>query len=296
MKKGVSIAASPFSLKLFAWWAKLPLPVVHFFGAAGGVLAWALSARIRGRMRENLDSADLPGGMGFALANAVELGKGVAEAPVIWLRPLEQVVALLLECRGWELVEAARARGQGIVFLTPHLGCFEITSLYYGQHGPITVLYRPPKLSLIQPLIEAGRARGGVSLAPADVSGVRQLLKALKRGEAVGILPDQVPGKGEGIRVPFFGRPAYTMTLAARLIRGTGAIPILAFGERLPWGRGYRLHLRPLVEPIPDDARGGAEVLNRAVEGLVRQKPDQYLWSYNRYKIPAGEVLEDSRD
>ena len=137
-----------------------------------------------------------------------------------------------------------------------------------------------------EPLLRAGRARGNVRVATADRKGVFALLRALRNGEAVGILPDQVPSRGEGEWAEFFGRPAYTMALASRLVDATGATAILAFCERLPDAAGYRIHLETLPDREPGES--SARRLNRALEKLIRKKPEQYLWSYNRYKVPPG--------
>jgi KDO2-lipid IV(A) lauroyltransferase len=219
-------------------------------------------------------------------AAIAEAGKALLELPKIWLRPQDEVVARVVKVSGWELVEEAWRAGHGILFLTPHLGCFEITAQYYAVRKPMTVLYRRPKQDWLAPLIEEGRG-ANLKLAPADLSGVRRLLKALKSGEAVGMLPDQVPGKGEGVWLPFFGRPAYTMTLAARLAE-TGATVLLAYGERLHYGAGYHLKLFALSAPLEGDLMQRAAQLNRELEALIRQCPEQYLWGYNRYKVPAG--------
>ena len=150
----------------------------------------------------------------------------------------------------------------------------------------MTVLYRRPKQDWLAPLIETGRG-ANLTLAPADMSGVRLLLKALKSGEAAGMLPDQVPGKGEGVWVPFFGRPAFTMTLAARLA-DTGATVLLAFAERLHYGAGFHLKFLPLSAPLEGDLAQRTAQINREIEGLIRSCPQQYLWGYNRYKEPRG--------
>lgn len=276
--------------------AYLPLWLLHFLGAAAGWATYLGSRRYAARMRENLTASGVcaPGRCGGLLRRVVaEAGKSVLELPAIWLRPERQALQLLKQCHGWEHVEAALARGKGLIFLTPHMGCFEITSLYYAARHPITVLYRPPRLHWLQPLMEAGRKRGQVTLAPTDVGGVRALFRALRRGEAIGILPDQVPGQGEGVWVDFLGRPAYTMTLAPRLARSTGAAIVFAYAERLPHGAGYELWLEALSEDLPEDPAAAAEVINRAVEGLIRKKPEQYLWSYNRYKVPKGAMSNE---
>jgi KDO2-lipid IV(A) lauroyltransferase len=212
--------------------------------------------------------------------NIAETGKAFLETFPLWLRNHASVLALVKSCTGWQYVETALVAGKGIIFLTPHLGCFEITSLYYGAQHPMAVLYRPPRQRWLLPLIEAGRQRGKITLAPANSAGVKQLLQALKRGEAIGILPDQAPFEGEGEWAPFFGRPAYTMTLVSKLAQKTGAQVLMAFGERLPSGKGYHIHIQPI------DAGGinTPAMLNAEIERTIQQCPAQYLWSYDRYK------------
>jgi KDO2-lipid IV(A) lauroyltransferase len=273
---------SPFPL-VFKALARLPLPLLHNLGALAGWLAWLLSATYRRNFLRHIEQAGMTEARSEAIAEA---GKSLLELPKIWLRPQEEVVERVVRVSGWELVEDAWAAGRGILFLTPHLGCFEITAQYYAARKPMTVLYRRPKQDWLAPLIEVGRG-ANLKLAPADLSGVRRLLKALKSGEAVGMLPDQVPGNGEGAWLPFFGRPAYTMTLAARLAE-TGATVLLAYGERLHYGAGYHLKLFPLSAPLEGDLMQRAAQLNRELETLIRQCPGQYLWGYNRYKVPAG--------
>jgi KDO2-lipid IV(A) lauroyltransferase len=272
--------------------AKLPLRWLHRLGALLGWLIYFASPRYAARLRENLEKSGVctdPADCRRLLHRAVaETGKSGTELLAVWLRPEQEALQLMRKRHGWEHVEAALARGKGIIFLTPHLGCFEITSLYYAARHPITVLYRPPKLRWLQPLLEIGRRRGQVTLAPTDMSGVKALLKALKRGEAVGILPDQTPSNGEGVWAEFFGRPAYTMTLAARLARSTGAAVILAYAERLPCGEGFDLWLEPLPAGLPEQPDAAARFINAAIENLIRKQPAQYLWSYNRYKTPRG--------
>lgn len=269
--------------------AVLPLSVLHRVGALCGWLVYLASPRYRRCLSANLRAA------GYAqtalLHQAIaEAGKGLLELPAIWLRPHATVAGWVTRVSGWELVEAALARRRGIVFLTPHLGCFEITAQYYAWRAsadtPLTALYRPPKNKAVEPLMLAGRDRPNLRLASADLRGVRVLLRALGRGEAIGILPDQAPGVGEGVWADFFGRPAYTMTLAGRLAATSEAQVILAYAERLPGGEGYHLHLAPMPAPLADELP--ARALNRALEGLIRQCPAQYAWGYNRYKVPAG--------
>jgi len=137
--------------------------------------------------------------------------------------------------------------------------------------------------------MEASRARPGLETAPTTLAGVRQMIKALRAGRSVGLLPDQVPPEGMGQWVPFFGKPAYTMTLAARLTLQTGAKLVLIWGERLPWGLGYRVHASALQENLASDVDGLVLQINRAMERLILTRPEQYLWGYARYKQPRQE-------
>ncbi|MFA7282234.1 MAG: lysophospholipid acyltransferase family protein [Sterolibacterium sp.] len=271
----------------------LPLHLLHNLGALLGWIIYFCSPTYRRHMQENLALADvLP--VQVRQTAIAEAGKSILELPKIWLRPQAEVVGRVVRVTGWDLVESAwREKDGAILFLTPHLGCFEITAQYYASHRPISVLYRPPKQEFLKPLITVGRG-ANLKLAAADLGGVRTLMKALKRGEAIGMLPDQVPGNGEGIWVPFFGQPAYTMTLAARLAE-TGATVLLAYAERLLYGAGYHLKLRSLASPLTGTLGERAAQLNRELEGLIRECPGQYLWGYNRYKVPAGATIPRSQ-
>lgn len=264
---------------------RLPLAWLHAAGAVVGWVVYLSSPRYAARMRENLAASGLyadPARLRRARhACITETGKGALEVAKIWFGDLDRVLSLV-ECRSWPVVEAAQREGRGILFLTPHLGCFEVSAIYTAQRVPLTALYRPPRQRWLEPLMVAGRHRGEARVSPANLRGVRALYKALQRGEAVGLLPDQAPQVGEGVWAQFFGRPAYTMTLVRRLQKQTGAAVVLAFAERRPRGRGYLLHFERFEGEMDERA------LNRAVEMLIAQCPTQYLWSYNRYKVPAG--------
>ena len=275
-------------IAFFRLLSRLPLAWLHILGAALGWLVWMSSPTYRRHMRENMVLAlGEAGARRIRNAAIAHAGRQFIELPKIWLRPLEEVAARVVRISGWAHVEAAVRAGKGIVYLTPHLGCFEITAQYLSTQAPITVLYRPPKRAWMQTLIETGRQRAQLHIAAADLAGVRTLLKALKKGEAVGLLPDQAPKKGEGRWLDYFGKPAYTMTLAARLTE-SGAAVIMVWAERLPGGAGYHFHLQAPTQPISGDIVERAQRINHEIEGLIRQCPQQYLWGYNRYKHPAG--------
>jgi KDO2-lipid IV(A) lauroyltransferase len=263
--------------------ARLPLAVLHAAGTLLGWLIYGASPTYRRHLRENLALSGYRAA-GVRRAAIAEAGRMLAELPAIWFRSHAEVATLVRRIEG-DVDILAQPRGAR-VFLAPHMGCFEVTSLYAATRIPITVLYRPPKLGALEPLMRAGRERGAVRLVPADRSGVRELLAALHRGEAVGLLPDQVPGVGDGEWVEFFGKPAYTMTLAGRLAARPEVACCLAYARRLPRGTGYALVLRRLPPALAGES--DARRVNRALEALVCECPEQYLWGYNRYKTPKG--------
>jgi Kdo2-lipid IVA lauroyltransferase/acyltransferase len=270
-------------LKLFfKCFAILSFPTLHKLGAALGWLIYFCTPKSAKMMKDNIKNSRLARDDAhfkqILNENIAETGKSIFETFAIWQKKEPELLASIKQVHHWNLVEDALKTGRGIIFLTPHLGCFEITSIYYGSKHPITVLYRAPKMKWLMPLMQVGRTRTGVTLAEANAGGVRKLMQALKRGEAIGILPDQIPAAGEGEWADFFGLPAYTMTLASKLAEKTGATVIMGYGERLKNGEGYEIHLQK-VASIATPA-----LLNKAIEVQIAQNPTQYLWRYNRHK------------
>jgi len=267
---------------------RLPLRLIHALGAPLGWVVYLADRRYARRLRENLQASGIasdPAAYRCLLRRAIAAsGKGFLEVFAVWFRPDADVRKLVHGVQGWEYVAAARAAGKGVIILTPHLGCFEIAGWYCGAQFPFTTLYRPPKLAWLEPPMHAGRARGRVTLATTDYAGVKKLLAALKRGEAIGALPDQVPSLGEGAWADFFGRPAYTLTLIARLQQKTGAAVLFLYAQRLAAGQGYAIHCLPPLPTLGENPEQAARQINAAVEEIVRACPEQYLWSYNRYK------------
>lgn len=275
-----------FWFRFFSHW---PLWALHAIGQAVGWLAWLFSPTYRQRFSANAKTA----GLQFSQVRGAigQAGSMSTELPRLWMGKSPAVVWTegSLAC-----VESAYAAGHGVLFLTPHLGCFEVTAqaltaTFSAKFGPLTVLYRPSRKEGLGQVMEATRARPGLDTAPTTLAGVRQMIKALRAGRAVGLLPDQVPPEGMGQWTPFFGKPAYTMTLAARLALQTGAKLMVIWGERLPWGQGYRIHASELNTPEKADVDLLVLQINQAMERLILTRPDQYLWGYARYKQPRQE-------
>lgn len=260
--------------------ARLPLRWLQALGGSMGRMVLWLSADFRGKSRANLRQAGLSDDALMQRA-ARHSGQAVAETALLWFGDPARVQGLIrVEHEG--LLVDALARGRGVILLTAHVGSFEAAALASSRFAPITVLYKPPRLGPVRALVETGRQAPGVYPVPTNATGVRGLLRALKRGEAIGVLPDQVPSEGDGEWAPFFGRAAYTMTLPARLAALTSATVLMAHGERLPDAAGWVVRYEALAE-APSPA-----AINRAMEATIRRMPEQYFWGYNRYKVPAG--------
>jgi KDO2-lipid IV(A) lauroyltransferase len=275
---------------LFRALSLLPLPLLHALGAALGWLVYIVSPSYRRRLRANLEQAGYAHVRRQAIA---ESGKAIVELAFVWCARPERV-ARHASVENWDYVQARLDAGRGIVFLTPHLGCFEMTAQQIALHTALTVMYRPPKKSALKPLVEGARARHNLHLAPATLAGVRILAKTLKSGQPIGLLPDQVPQEGEGVWAPFFGRNAYTMTLPAKLAQLGKADVILVYAERRARGRGYIVRFVPFAGSLAGTPAEQAAAVNRAMEQLIERCPAQYFWSYNRYKQPQGVAAPES--
>jgi len=271
-------------VRLFQLLSHLPLHWLHRLGVALGWLVYLLTPSYRLRLQENLHRGGYSALRGAAIAEA---GKSLLELAFVWCAPPQRVLRTV-QIDDWAVAQTALDSGRGVIFLTPHLGCFEIIAQVIAARVPLTALYRAPRKSALKTLIEGARSRANLILAPADLGGVRALLRALKSGAAIGLLPDQVPQNGEGVWADFFGTPAYTMTLPAKLQRMTGAIVILSYAQRLPGGKGFVVRFVPCPPLEGESPQQQARVLNGAMEKLIGCCPAQYFWSYNRFKTPAG--------
>lgn len=269
---------------LFRLLSLLPLPLLHAIGVATGWLVYLTVPAYRRRLKENITRAGFAAHLPAAIGEA---GKNILELPFIWCAaPHRLLNKVTLE--NWNMVQAVMDTHRGMIFLTPHLGCFEMLAQEAGTRMQLAVLYRPPRKAVLKPLIEQARARNRLTLAPATLSGIRTLLKILKNKGSIGLLPDQVPQTGEGVWADFFGKPAYTMTLPLKMQQMTGAPIVLAYAERLPRGRGYISRFRLFDPADATTPEQQARAINAAMEQLIAQCPAQYFWSYNRYKQPAG--------
>jgi len=282
-----------------AWlWRRLarwPLARLWRFARVAGTLVYRLSARERDITRRNLADvypADSTAerqtltrqSLRHSAATMLELGHA-------WMAPPERVNAGILAVHGRDKLDDARRDGRGVIVLAPHFGNWEVLNFWLSSHFPFTAMYEPPKMAGLDPVIRHGRERQGAALVPTNARGVAALLKALKRHEAIGILPDQEPSWGSGVFAPFFNRDAYTATLLPKLVARTQARVVTGVALRVP-GRGFEIHFLDADERVysADDVTSATGV-NACVEAAIALDPAQYQWEYKRYR----KVLEEQQ-
>lgn len=283
-----------FVTVLFNSLASLPLTVLQIFGYGLGWLVWIVPGRYKRRAAENLAIAMPEASPSTLRESIIHVGQLFLEMPYWHVRQDKDELLRQVQCDGWEAFQEALSHGKGLILLGPHAGNFESLGAIYTSRFPATVLFRPPRVQWLQDWIIRTRTRKNLTMAPANQSGVRTLFKALKRGQTIGILPDQVPVIGEGVWAPFFGQQAYTTTLVQRLQSLTGAPIFVMAAQRNGIGKGYVVRYQAIKEPLSDDVEIAAAQLNQAMEDMIRLMPMQYLWGYNRYRQPR--VRSSSHD
>ncbi len=274
----------------------MPLSLAHFIGAGLGWIMIMFPNRSREVAKTNiglcfpeLDAAEQKQLLNNSL---IEMGKTLMETGKIWLGSTENLERLIVEIKGEQFIRAGLDKGKGVVVIAPHIGSWEAVGLFCSARYPMTSLYKPPKIVALDAIVRGSRERTGASLVPTDVQGVKALYKALANNHVTGILPDQDPREGKRNFASFFGIQANTMVLLSRLIRKTGATPVLVFAERLPAGKGFCMHFEAVPDEIADrDLDISIQALNQLVEQLIRRYPTQYQWAYKRFnRRPEGEA------
>ena len=196
---------------------------------------------------------------------------------------------------GAELLHRAWEHGRGVLLLTPHLGCWEILGAYLGGAYPVSALYDRPNFAPLEAHILSARQRFGATMHPIGGSGLRRIMRAMREGHLVVLLPDQVPDYQSGGEVaPFFGQDAYTMALAHRLLQRDRPKVLIASALRCIEDNQIHYQLK-LSEPdaniFDDDPAVHAAALNASMEKAISARPEQYQWSYKRFKrLKKGEA------
>lgn len=277
--------------------AILPLPLVHGFGYFIGYLFIIIPNKNKNVAKKNIElcfpELNTEAKKKLLNKNLIETGKTLAEMGLIWLGKSERVLNLITSVEGEEHLKAAFEKNKGVLLAMPHIGSWELVNLYAAKHYPVTSLYKPAHLDSIDGIIKQSRERTGANLVPTDTKGVRAVSKALKNGELIVILPDQQPylHMKNGVFSNFFNTPAYSMTLMPKLASKMDSEIIYAYAKRLAHGKGFKLIFsNASVNENKNDIQHSVDIMNKDIEKVVRECPEQYQWTYKRFKSrPEGE-------
>jgi len=292
-------------LILFKLLAKIPLGLMQALGMVLGLLVWLVSPKYRKEFGRNADLAKLD--FGSRVGALMNTGAMVAELPWVWCRPSTDDLLTRVVWSGESCIQEALRKGQGVIILSPHMGCWEIgaqilAARFGEQFGDLVAMYRPPRKKFLTPLFEHARNRPHLRTVPTSATGIREILRTLKHGGMTALLPDQVPPMGQGVWLKFLGQEAYTMTLAMKLAHQTKSLVVMGWCERLPRGQ-FKGHFAPLndsqiaqetvslEDPVLKskahfDIELACQAMNDAIEHMVKKHSSQYLWAYARFKQP----------
>ena len=266
----------------------LPLSLLQRLGILLGWIGWLMPGTYKRRAARNIAFAYPEASASLQRQSMQQLICMFLELPYLWAPRNASRLSSLISCDEWPLIDRTLAEGKGLILISPHIGCFEMLGPFYSQRHPATVIFKEPRMQWLSTLINRIRLSPQLTLVPANQKGVKGLLRTLMRGQTIGFLPDQVPAEGDGVYAPFFGQPAYTITLVQRM-QAVRQTPIFTVGlERLDRARGYHFHVVPMAAPLSEDPTTAATEMNAALEDMIRRMPAQYLWGYNRYKKPRS--------
>jgi Kdo2-lipid IVA lauroyltransferase/acyltransferase len=276
----------------------LPRPIARFAGIA---LAWSvylLHGRLRRVGMRNLELA-LPEKTKserrkILRGTFTSLGRQLAEV-CLFPRYTRENMGQVIVYDGFENYERAHSRGQGVLYLTAHLGAWELSAFAHSLQGyPLKIVMRGLDNPYLDALVRGYRTMHGNSVLDKD-NFVRGLLAAMKAGETVGILMDTNMTPPQGIFVNFFNRPACTASGLARIALRTDAAVVPGFSIWDPVLRKYRLRFDPALKLIrtqdeESDVVSNTALFTKTIEGYIRRYPDQWLWVHRRWKTrPPGE-------
>ena len=307
--------------------ARLPDPLRRGFTRAAGFVYVATASRATRTIVTNVEHVSeglqaagvkIVSPAQFARENLRFTAGLLAETAICWRGPENAWRDLIHQVHGDEAIEVlTRARKRsgakvstggeqdrvpGVLLLSPHMGNWEVLNMYLGAEFGLTVLYDPPKITALDPVIRRARERTKSTVLPIGPAGLRGLLQRLRAGAVVGLLPDQVPDLESGVLAEFFGKQALTINLVHRLasrnqprvflvtaLRNSTDSQTLnaTTGEK----RGYDIYFDELTQELSDVSEAeSARAMNAAIERRVSQAPEQYQWSYKRFRRVAVGV------
>jgi len=270
--------------KFFFLFSIMPLPVNHLFGYLIGLFTYLLRTETKKVITKNIQlcfpNLSEKQRKSLIYKAHIENGKNLTESSKIWLENLNQNKKLVKSISGINNVNSKKP----VIFMLPHYGCWELTARILSIGRSVTFMYKKLKSKEKEIYLLSKRQIGTLSMASADKAGIKKIQNAIKSGEMIGILPDQFSGEDSGKKINFFGKKAFTMTLLVKLAKKNNAKVVMAWTERLSYGRGYKLFLKPVNISSSDDELKNLTKMNQEIENMVKLKPEQYLWSYKRFK------------
>jgi len=218
-----------------------------------------------------------------------EYAKSLLEAPYIYRVSKKNINALINKIYSENIISDAIKEGNGIIFMTPHHGSWELSGLFAASKVKTYSMYKPLRSKALDDFVLSGRESKGSILVKTDNAGVKELLKALKNNNGVGILPDHTPKINQGIMSNFYNVPVNTTTLIYKLGKKNKIPIVFIFSERLPNGKGFDIHIGTIEKIIYElDEVKAADLLNKTLENLINKNISQYLWSYERFRNRSG--------
>ena len=272
--------------KLFLFFcSKLPLKINHLAGSLVGQLIYSINSKARKVASSNIEicfpeMSKVEKRM-LVKKSLIETGKNLTESALIWNQSFDENEKYIRNIHGKQYLEG----NNKTILLVPHIGCWEITGRVIALTRPVTFLYKPLRKDEQNQYLFKRRNQGNLIMASADKSGVLKLQRALKEGQLIGILPDQDPGEEGTVMAPFFNKQVSTMTLLVRLAKKHQAKVVMLWANRLDKGRGFDLNFEPLELNLDsDDLLEQVTLMNKSIEGLIERFPEQYMWTYKRFK------------
>lgn len=273
-------------LQIIYW---LPNSLTHAAGRLIGRLAFKFSARKRNIILTNLTIAfpEMPQAEKLKLAkeSAIQSGLLISEFPDAWLGSRQQIEQQIIDIKNAELVTQTREDKEPLVVIAPHIGNWEFLVQWVQLNYPMIGLYSPSKIPQVDRLIYEARKKFGCKPYSTDAKGIMQLLRGLKQGGFMMMLPDQVPRENAGIYSPFFDKPAYTMTLLHKLVIKSEAKVLFADCIRRQDKTGFDIEFeKARFDASETDVAVFNLTMNQQIEDIIRRHPAQYVWDYKRFR------------
>jgi len=291
-KKQAGKLSTLLLISIFKLLAVMPSFATKALARFFGCLSYNLSGKSQAVIRANLKICypHLSDKEHEALVknNCLQNARLAMEFPVAWLGSQSRIESLLLKVTNQQLVEKVRANKQPLIIAVPHFGNWEFFWHWMQLNFPTIGMYSPASIVEVDELMLSSRQRFGGQPFATDPKGIMSLLRSLKKGHVMMLLPDQVPKKGAGSYTEFFGQSALTMTLLHRFIQKTGANLLFGSCLRDNAANGFNIDIqKPGFDINADSAEDFNLGLNKQIESMINQAPEQYQWAYKRFKTQA---------